>query len=82
MVGFSVSHTTKEMRLGDVNGEPYYYTDKATMEAEIAEGKFLEHAVVRGDMYGTSYAAVQEVLNEGKVCILDINVQVSDRELA
>jgi guanylate kinase len=33
-------------------------------------------------MYGTSYAAVQEVLNEGKVCILDINVQVSDRELA
>mmetsp|Transcript_8209 Transcript_8209/g.23570 ORF Transcript_8209/g.23570 Transcript_8209/m.23570 type:complete len:1068 (-) Transcript_8209:65-3268(-) len=75
MVGFSVSHTTKEPRKGDVDGEDYYFTDRASMEADIAAGNFLEHAEVHGRLYGTSFQAVQDVLNEGKVCILDIDVQ-------
>lgn len=76
MVGFSVSHTTRDARKGDVDGEDYYFTDRAMFQAEMEAGKFLEHAEVNGNLYGSSFSAVQEVLDEGKVCILDIDVQV------
>ena len=45
------------------------------MEKEIAEGKFIEHANVHGNIYGTSFASVLKVANSNKICILDIDVQ-------
>lgn len=39
-------------------------------------GKFLEHAEVHGNVYGTSFAALEAVKSQGKICILDIDVQV------
>ena len=45
------------------------------MEAEVERGAFLEHADVHGNMYGTSLAAVARVCEQGKVPILDIDVQ-------
>jgi len=73
--GFSVSHTTRAPREGEVDGVHYNFAEKAAMEAEIAEGKFLEHAAVHGNLYGTSKAAVEAVSERGLVCILDIDVQ-------
>jgi guanylate kinase len=40
------------------------------------QGKFLEHAHVHDNLYGTSLAAVEAVAAQGKICILDIDVQV------
>ena len=45
------------------------------MEALVQEGAFLEHAVFGGNMYGTSRASVSKVANQGKICILDIDMQ-------
>lgn len=73
--GFSVSHTTRDPRPGEQDGKDYHFSDLATVEREVAEGKFIEHARVHGNMYGTSKAAVEAVRSEGKVCILDIDVQ-------
>jgi len=73
--GFSVSHTTREPREGEEDGVHYHFTSREAMEAEIAEGKFLEYADVHGNFYGTSLAAVEAVLDTGKVCVLDIDVQ-------
>lgn len=53
----------------------YYFTKKEDMEKEIAEGKFIEHANVHGNIYGTSFASVLKVANSNKICILDIDVQ-------
>ena len=53
----------------------YHFTSKPDMEKEIADGQFLEHAHVHGNIYGTSVAAVREVAANGKCCILDIDVQ-------
>lgn len=53
----------------------YYFTKKEDMEKEIAEGKFIEHANVHGNIYGTSFASVMNVVNNNKICILDIDVQ-------
>jgi len=44
--GFSVSHTTRAPRPGETDGVHYNFVEKSAMEADIAEGKFLEHAHV------------------------------------
>ena len=73
--GFSVSHTTRSPRDGEVDGVHYNFTTVESFQQEIAADKFVEHAEVHGRYYGTSVAAVQSVQSTGKVCILDIDVQ-------
>lgn len=99
--GFSVSHTTRAPRPGEVDGVHYHFVSKEAMLADVAAGArgrgrpprrsadatpvpsrphlppglFLEHAHVHGNVYGTSLAAVRRVREQGKVCVLDIDVQ-------
>ena len=73
--GFSVSHTTRSPRVGEMNGVHYHFTDIEEMKAEIDHGMFLEHAIVHGNFYGTSFSAVDAVRHNGLICILDIDVQ-------
>lgn len=73
--GFSVSHTTRGPREGEVDGVHYNFTTVEKMKEDIAAGKFIEHAEVHGRFYGSSVAAVESVQSSGKVCILDIDVQ-------
>lgn len=73
--GFSISHTTRKPRSGEVDGEHYHFTKKEEMTEAIKIGKFIESATFSGNMYGTSKAAVEKVLSDQKVCILDIDTQ-------
>jgi guanylate kinase len=73
--GFSVSHTTRNPREGEMNGKHYNFTTVDNMKKEIDEGKFIEYANVHGNYYGTSIKAVENVTHQGKICILDIDVQ-------
>ncbi|XP_073287573.1 guanylate kinase 2-like isoform X1 [Primulina huaijiensis] len=75
MFGFSVSHTTRAPRSHEQNGIHYHFTERSVMEKDIEDGKFLEFAAVHGNLYGTSVEAVEVVADEGKRCILDIDVQ-------
>ena len=59
---FSVSHTTRAPRPGEVNGRDYHFIN-------------LESAEVHGNYYGTSRPAAEEVLESGMDIILDIDVQ-------
>lgn len=72
---FSVSHTTREPRKGEVNGKDYHFVTHEQMEALIAANEFFEYARVHGNIYGTSKSAVQSVTQTEKTCILDIDVQ-------
>lgn len=65
--GFSVSHTTRNPREKEQDGVHYHFTKRPVMEEEIEEGKFLESAEVHGNLYGTSWAAVNAVSEAGKV---------------
>lgn len=76
--GFSVSHTTRTPRAGEVDGVHYHFTPKPEMEAMIARGEFIEHARVHANLYGTSISAVRAVRDAGKTCLLDIDVQGAD----
>ena len=73
--GFSVSHTTRKPREGEVDGIHYNFTSVEKIKDEINEGKFVEHAEVHGNYYGTSIAAVESVQKQKRICILDIDIQ-------
>lgn len=71
----SVSHTTREPRRGEVDGEHYYFTNKQEFMRLVGEAEFLEHAEVFGNYYGTSKTAVNDLLNAGVDVILEIDWQ-------
>jgi len=73
--GFSVSHTTRMPRPGEVNGVHYHFVSREEMESGIEAGDFVEWAEVHGNLYGTSFSSVTNLQAKGKVCILDIDIQ-------
>ncbi|KAI8609638.1 P-loop containing nucleoside triphosphate hydrolase protein [Chytriomyces sp. MP71] len=73
--GFSVSHTTRKPRAGEVDGKDYHFVTKEQIVKDIAAGLFIESAQFSGNYYGTSYAAIKDVLNTNKSPILDIDMQ-------
>ncbi|XP_028607465.2 guanylate kinase isoform X1 [Podarcis muralis] len=73
--GFSVSHTTRQPRPGEVNGKDYHFVTREEMQKQIDAGGFIENAEFSGNMYGTSKAAIQAVQAQNQICILDIDMQ-------
>ncbi|MCD6192023.1 MAG: guanylate kinase [Candidatus Aminicenantes bacterium] len=71
---FSVSHTTRPKRSGEVEGQDYYFIDQNEFETMIREDRFIEWAVVHGHYYGTSKREIEKKAALGDV-ILDIDVQ-------
>jgi guanylate kinase len=75
----SVSHTTRAPRPGEQDGVDYFFVSREEFEAMAAAGRFLEHARVFDNYYGTSRDAVERWLAEGKNVILDIDWQGARR---
>ena len=71
----SVSHTTRNRRDGEVNGQDYHFVDEPRFQEMIDNDDFLEHARVFGNSYGTSRQHIQEQLLSGKDVILEIDWQ-------
>ena len=42
----------------------------------MEEGGFIEHAKFGGNYYGTSVKAVKDVAEKGRICVLDIEMEV------
>lgn len=74
-IGFSVSHTTRAPRPGELDGTHYHFVSIEEMKAAIAAESFVEHAEVHGNLYGTSRAAVEAVRGHGQICLLDIDIE-------
>ncbi|GLQ96851.1 guanylate kinase [Dyella mobilis] len=74
-ISLSISHTTRPPRPGEQYGRHYYFVERAEFEREVAEGIFLEHAEVHGNFYGTSCKTVQELLEQGRDVLLEIDWQ-------
>jgi guanylate kinase len=72
---FSVSHTTRPQRKGEVDGRDYHFVDDAEFERLVSEGAFLEWAVYNERRYGTSWASLEEPLARGLDVLLEIEVQ-------
>ena len=74
-IRLSISSTTRAPRPGESEGEHYRFIDVATFERERAAGRFLEHAEVHGNFYGTPRSAVEPVLDAGEDVLLEIDWQ-------
>lgn len=72
---FSVSHTTRSPRPGEIDGKHYWFVSKKKFEEMINNDEFLEYAAFGGHMYGTSKKAVENVIMTGRICILDVELQ-------
>ncbi|HMN97509.1 MAG TPA: guanylate kinase [Phycisphaerales bacterium] len=73
---FSVSATTRAIGPGERDGVDYHFITQADFERALEQGRFLEHAQVFGrHWYGTPRDPVERHLAEGRVVILDIDVQ-------
>ncbi len=78
-VGVSVSHTTRAMRPGEMDGVDYNFVSMDDFNALIEQGQFLEYAEVFGNKYGTSQQWVKEQLAGGRDVILEIDWQGAEQ---
>lgn len=72
--GFSVSHTTRPMRTGEVNGRDYHFVTREVFEALVAQQGFAEWAEVHGNLYGTSKAEIERHWAAGRDILFDIDI--------
>lgn len=71
----SVSHTTRQMREGELHGKDYFFVDLETFTTMQGEGEFLECAQVFDNFYGTAQQTVEMSLAQGQDVILEIDWQ-------
>jgi guanylate kinase len=71
----SRSYTSRHARDGEVDGVDYNFVTRERFEAMVAVGEFLEWADVFGNLYGTSAADTDRLLEAGYDVVLVIDVQ-------
>ncbi|KAL8658528.1 MAG: hypothetical protein Q9226_000941 [Calogaya cf. arnoldii] len=76
-----VADTTRAPRSGERDGIEYNFTTKESFLKIVDEGGFIEHAQFGGNYYGTSVKAVKNVAEGGRICVLDIEMEVNSTVL-
>jgi guanylate kinase len=74
-VAMSVSVTTRPKRPGEVEGRDYFFVTPERFSEMVAQDKFLEHATVFGNQYGTPRETVEAALAKGQDVLFDIDWQ-------
>jgi guanylate kinase len=71
----SISYTTREPRVGEIDGEHYHFVSVAHFEAMINDHAFIEYAQVFTNYYGTALNDVYEIVQSGHDMLLEIDWQ-------
>jgi guanylate kinase len=74
-LGYSVSATTRAKRPGELDGVDYHFLSHDEFERRAVAGEFVECAVYGGERYGTLHAEIRRLFAEGRIAVLDIDVQ-------
>ncbi|MBZ5970647.1 guanylate kinase [Leuconostoc gasicomitatum] len=72
---YSISATTRQPRIGEVNGEDYFFVSREAFEEKISNGDMLEYAQYVNNYYGTPKSFIDETLASGRDVFLEIDVQ-------
>jgi guanylate kinase len=72
---YSVSYTTRQPRVGEVDGVDYHFVSEDEFDRLIEEGQMLEWANVHGHRSGTGRAHLETALAEGRPVVLNVDVQ-------
>ncbi len=73
-INYSISCTTREPRGEEEDGVDYFFLSREAFDAHVAAGRFLEHAVVHKNCYGTLAEPVRQSFAEGQSVLMDIDV--------
>ncbi|KAJ2951709.1 hypothetical protein O0L34_g13871 [Tuta absoluta] len=71
----AVPHTSRPRKDHEVPGQDYHFISRTQFEADILNRKFVEHGEYEKAYYGTSLDAIREVVNSGKICVLNLHPQ-------
>jgi len=72
---FSVSHTTRPARPGEVSGRDYHFVSHPVFQKMKEKNGFAEWAEVHGQCYGTSWREIRAKSNKNRTLVLDLDVQ-------
>ena len=73
---FSVSHTTRRPRPGEIDGKDYHFVARARFDELVAQQAFVEWAEVHGNFYGTSVAEIERARREHRRgVVFDVDYQ-------
>ncbi len=72
---FAVSATTRQQKAQDAKGKKYLFVEEGEFREMLEAGAFLEYAKVFGHWYGTLRKPVEDALKEGRIVLLEIDVQ-------
>lgn len=75
----SVSHTTRIIRPGEINGIDYFFIDKKQFENMLNNNEFIEYANVYGNYYGTNLNTINNFIHNGHDIILEIDWQGAEQ---
>jgi guanylate kinase len=72
----AISATTRPQRPGEQDGREYWFLTEQAFLDGIAAGKFLEEVeYVSGHRYGTLRSEMDRIAAEGKVCVLELELE-------
>jgi guanylate kinase len=71
---FLPSFTSRGKRVGESDGNPYYFISRKSFEQKIYQDEFLEYQLVNENYYGTSKRHILDKIKEGKNVITDIEI--------
>uniref|UniRef100_A0A8C7Q6Q2 Membrane protein, palmitoylated 2b (MAGUK p55 subfamily member 2) n=1 Tax=Oncorhynchus mykiss TaxID=8022 RepID=A0A8C7Q6Q2_ONCMY len=73
--GTTIPFTSRKPKVDEKDGQMYSFMTRTEMDTDIKNGRFLEHGEYDGNLYGTKINSIHEVVDAGKICILDVNPQ-------
>ena len=74
-IHYAITATTRAPRGGEIDGKSYYFMSREGFEKRLAEGGFIESAVVHGNLYGSPKAPVVAALADGCDVLMNLDVQ-------
>ncbi len=74
-IWLSISATTRNPRIGEKDGENYYFISDERFKDMIDKKDFLEWAQFAGNYYGTPLSTVNEKIEKGFIVLLEIEVE-------
>ncbi len=78
-LGRPPAYTTRPIRQGEVQDQDYSFIDEPSFATMLAQGRFLETALVHGRHYGTDRERVEQLLRQGRDVLLKPDVQGAAR---
>uniref|UniRef100_A0A8C7FRU0 MAGUK p55 scaffold protein 2b n=2 Tax=Oncorhynchus TaxID=8016 RepID=A0A8C7FRU0_ONCKI len=73
--GTTIPFTSRKPKVDEKDAQMYSFMTRSEMDLDIKNGRFLEHGEYDGNLYGTKINSIHEVVDSGKICILDVNPQ-------